>query len=229
MELICPNCSAIIDADNINVMTDLAKCVRCNTLHKASALVAYGVEKTSEHPPKGSMIKLSRESGDMVNIHMPAKGFKPSMIPQLLFTVFWLGFITFWTTLASQAGFFALFSIPFWIAGFFMLGAIIIGVAEKQTIKVGRGKIAITKSRPFFPKKLEYNFSEIEEIALKSNQGMATFSTQSFRLQNRYGPPPELPSLISGSGTKTFFESANDAEKAWVVKYLNYKLAEAKR
>jgi len=228
MELICPNCSSVIDSNSINVMTDLAKCTHCGSLHKASTLaVSSGYDQTIQNPPKGSKISLKRESGDVVSIEMPAKGFQLSTIPLLLFTLFWLGFITFWTTMASGAGFFALFSIPFWIVGFSMLGAIIVSIAEKQTIKVGRGKITVTKSRPFLSKMLDYNFGDIQEIALKGNQSWG--SPHSIRFQNRYAPPPEMPALISGTGTKFFFEGANDAEKSWIVKYLNQKLAEARR
>lgn len=228
MELICPNCSSIIDADNINVMTDLAKCNRCGSLHKASTLAGSGYGQAIENPPKGSKISLRRESGDVVSIELPAKGFQLSTIPQLIFAVFWVGFIGFWTAMASQAGFFAFFSIPFWLVGILMWSGLIISVAEKQSIKVGRGKITITKSRLLFSKVLDYNFSDIHEIALKSSN--SSFSPYAFRFQqSRYAPPPEMPALISGSGTKYFFEGANDAEKSWIVKYLNQKLAQSRR
>ncbi len=229
MELTCPNCNSVIDADSINVMTDLAKCTRCGSLHKASTLATSGIDKPEEYPPKGSKISLIRDTGDVVSIVMPAKGFRMSSIPLLLFTIFWLGFITLWTTLASEAGFFALFSIPFWIAGFFMLGGFVISIAEKQTIKVGRGQITFIKSRPFFSKELKFNFSEIQEIALKSSQSVFSYSPQAWRVQSRYAPLPETPAIITGAGTKLFFEGANDAEKSWIVKYLMYKLTEARR
>ncbi|NUO03744.1 MAG: hypothetical protein HUU01_24280 [Saprospiraceae bacterium] len=229
MELTCPNCNSVIDADNINVMTDLAKCTHCGSLHKASTLASFGMGKPDEFPPRGSKISLNRETGDIVSIVLPAKGFRWSSIPLLLFTIFWLGFISLWTTLASQAGFFALFSIPFWIAGFFMLAGLIISIAEKQVIKIGRGQIILIKSRPFFSKELKFNFSEIQEISLKSSQSIFSYSPQAWRLQNRYAPLPETPAVITGAGTRLFFEGANDAEKSWVVKYLMYKIASVKR
>ena len=39
MELLCPDCTASISTDNINISTDLAKCEKCNSIHKASELV----------------------------------------------------------------------------------------------------------------------------------------------------------------------------------------------
>ena len=68
MELICPNCNKIISSDNINVTTDLAKCGNCNSLHKASDLVASIDEKALATPPTGTKIQLKKGLGDSIEI-----------------------------------------------------------------------------------------------------------------------------------------------------------------
>jgi DNA-directed RNA polymerase subunit M/transcription elongation factor TFIIS len=41
MELLCNNCGAIVNAQDVNIATDLAKCSTCNTLMRASELKEY--------------------------------------------------------------------------------------------------------------------------------------------------------------------------------------------
>jgi serine/threonine protein kinase len=79
-------------------------------------------------PPFKSKIRFERK-GDELAITIPGRVLHS--IPLILFSIFWFGFMTFWTTMAIQ-GFFtmALFSIPFWLAGLFMLGKVINGFSK---------------------------------------------------------------------------------------------------
>ena len=75
--------------------------------------------------PEGSKIQLTK-NGDSLEIIVPPSGFDPSIIFTGLFAIVWNSFILFWTIGALSAPFpvnipFALFSLPFWGAGFMMV------------------------------------------------------------------------------------------------------------
>lgn len=77
--------------------------------------------------PAGSEIQLTKNE-DFLEIIIPHTGFKPSMVFIGCFATFWNLFILVWTIGALSAPFpanipFALFSLPFWGAGFSMIYA----------------------------------------------------------------------------------------------------------
>ena len=234
MELICTTCKRTIDSTNINVVTDLAKCEYCGAIHKLSSLVSVVEDKTLAVPPKGAKIELTREFDDNFLIFMPKKGVSFSDIPLLFFCVFWLGFISFWTWGASQGSiFFAMFSIPFWLFGLFMLIGIINNISETQTIKVNRLSLTLIKSRPFNAKRYEYDFKNIQSIKVAHMKASPFFAFSNprymWRLQWSFGAGLTMPAIITGSGTRYFFEGANDAEQEWVTKFLDNKLRQAQK
>ena len=228
MELICTTCKRTIGSTNINVATDLAKCEYCGAIHKVSSFVSVVEDKTLAVPPKGTKIELTREFGDNFLIFMPKKGVSFSDIPLLLFCVFWLSFISFWTWGALQGSiFFAMFSIPFWLVGLFMLTGIINNINETQTIKVNRSSLTLIKSRPFNAKQYEYDFKDIQSIKVTHMKASPFFVFSNprymWRLQWPFGAGLTMPAIITGSGTRYFFEGANDAEQEWVTKFLDNK------
>ncbi|WP_414575824.1 serine/threonine protein kinase [Anabaena sp. CCY 9402-a] len=75
--------------------------------------------------PAGSKIRLTK-NWETLEILIPPLGFQPSMVFTGLFAIAWNSFILFWTIGALSAPFpinlpFALFSLPFWGAGGFMV------------------------------------------------------------------------------------------------------------
>ena len=77
--------------------------------------------------PAGSKVQLTKNE-DFLEITIPHTGFKPSMVFIGFFATFWNLFILFWTIGVLSAPFpanipFALFSLPFWGAGFSMIYA----------------------------------------------------------------------------------------------------------
>ena len=234
LELICPNCSRIIQSDNINIATDLAKCGHCGTITKASLLVFAQDDKSLASPPKGSSVEVTKEMGDTVKVFFPKKGLTASAIPQLFFVVFWLGFICFWTFFASQgSGLFAMFSIPFWLVGFAMLIGLINSINETQTLTVSRSQVILEKKRPINAKRLEFDLRDIQEIKMSQLKAgpFSAFSNPgiTWRHQSSSGAVPLTPAIITGSGTAYFFETANDAEQDWVTKLLSNKVRQARR
>ncbi len=233
-ELICPNCNKTIESININITTDLAKCESCGTILKASLLVSDHDDKSLSTPPVGSTIEVTKEIGDNIKIIVPKKGLTLLDIPQLIFSIFWLSFICFWTWGASRGSFFfALFSIPFWIMGFSMISGIINSIYETQILTITKTKLTLEKKRPINEKSFEINLSEIQEIKITHMKAgpFSAFSNPRYmwRLKWSFGAGLVLPAIISGLGTEYFFEAANDAEQDWVTKFLSSKVRQAKK
>ncbi|WP_414586928.1 serine/threonine protein kinase [Scytonema sp. PCC 10023] len=95
--------------------------------------------------PAGSKIKLKKDENSL-DILIPPTGFQPSMTFMVLFAIAWNSFILFWTVNAIAAPFpanipFALFSLPFWGAGFQMLSAILFPLFRRTRLRLNREKI----------------------------------------------------------------------------------------
>jgi len=74
--------------------------------------------------PSDSRVRLS-STPELLSLAIPRTGFKsPGFWFSSGFTVFWLGFVAFWTFSALAMGapvFFVLFSLPFWATGVFLV------------------------------------------------------------------------------------------------------------
>ncbi|WP_017651440.1 serine/threonine protein kinase [Fortiea contorta] len=111
--------------------------------------------------PAESQIQLTKSSDDL-EILIPSPGFQPSLIFLGLFAIAWNSFILFWTIGALSAPFpvnlpFALFSLPFWGAGGFMLYGFLFNILGRTRLYVDRQQIDLTyellgfKFRRFHP------------------------------------------------------------------------------
>lgn len=165
MKLTCPKCRSKIPPGEVNVATDLAKCVHCQEILKASLLVE---ETEVPTPPAGSAIRVQGEPETGISAALPAGRFSLGLVFPFLFCLFWLVFISFWTFVAaSQGGPFAFVSIPFWIVGVGMAGSLLNSVLERQILEVGPDGLRIRKARPFFARDFTVPYGEISKIAVE--------------------------------------------------------------
>ncbi|MEH2294516.1 serine/threonine protein kinase [Nostoc sp.] len=98
--------------------------------------------------PDGSKIQLTK-NGDSLEILVPPTGFDPSIVLTGLFAIAWNSFILFWTIGALSAPFpvnipFALFSLPFWGAGFFMVYKILFHLFGRICLRLNPEQITLT-------------------------------------------------------------------------------------
>ncbi|MBW4560339.1 MAG: serine/threonine protein kinase [Mojavia pulchra JT2-VF2] len=98
--------------------------------------------------PAGSKIQLTKNS-DALEIIVPPVGFHPSIVFTGLFAIAWNSFILFWTIGALSAPFpinlpFALFSLPFWGAGCFMMYNFLFSVWGRIRLRLDQRQIALT-------------------------------------------------------------------------------------
>ncbi|MBW4686672.1 MAG: serine/threonine protein kinase [Komarekiella atlantica HA4396-MV6] len=98
--------------------------------------------------PAGSKLQLTK-NWDSLEIIVPPVGFHPSILFTGLFAIAWNSFILFWTIGALSAPFpvnipFALFSLPFWSAGFFMLYTFLFHLFGRIRLRLNQEQIALT-------------------------------------------------------------------------------------
>jgi len=233
MYLRCSNCNTEIKSENINIATDLAQCQNCGAVLKVSAL-AHSIDKIETSPPSGSSILMTKGMNGLLELTLPKKGFTFSVIPKLLFSIFWLGFLSFWTWGASQASvLFALFSIPFWLVGLRMIVGVINSANEVQKISLNKSTLSIERIRPIRPQSFKTELNDIQAIKMKQVKMnpfavLGDFRTM-MRMQGSFGSPVETPAIITGMKTEHFFEDANDAEQEWVTQLLQSLVKQIKK
>ncbi len=98
--------------------------------------------------PEWSKIQLTKDA-DSLEILIPPVGFQPSMVFMGLFAIAWNSFILFWTIGALSAPFpvnipFALFSLPFWGAGYFMASTFLLSLLGRNRLRLNREQITFT-------------------------------------------------------------------------------------
>lgn len=223
----------MINPENINIATDLAKCENCGSVLIVSALTS-SIDKIETSPPNGSKISFYKGADGQLEFTLPKKGFSVSLIPQLLFAIFWLGFISFWTWGASQGSIiFAMFSIPFWFVGISMITGIINSANEIQKISLDKRTLSVQRIRPIRPKSFTTDVKDIQTIKMKGMKMNPFAMFGNFRhmmkMQSSFGSPVETPAIITGMKTEHFFEDANDAEQEWVTKLLESLIKQMNR
>lgn len=232
MELICSNCNNPISPENINIKTDLAKCQNCNAIYKASELVTKARKQQLIDPPTDSKIQFQKGLSGSIEMFLPANGWSIASAPIFAFALFWIGFVAFWTYMASQASvLFAMFSIPFWFVGISMLVGIVNSAKSTETIKLERNKIVLIKNKPLKKSTKEIDLKEVKEIdVIKYSgnpfkmMGKLELNTKKHRSKEVY-----IPAIISNNGTTYFFETAGEKDQQWVAHTLNAMLHKMKR
>ncbi len=94
--------------------------------------------------PSDSRVRIDRADDRLTVVIPPVR--RAAAAPGMLFSVFWLGFVAFWTFMAIAMGapfFFPLFSIPFWAVGIFMARTFLKTAFGTTTILLDRGGITI--------------------------------------------------------------------------------------
>ena len=220
MQLQCPQCGSAIEARDVNIDTDLARCDTCDEIMHASDLVErFDLEEALE-PPRGTKIMVQRR-GDDVAFVIPALGLSGTSIPFIAFATVWISFVAFWTWGASQGSiFFALFSIPFWLAGFAMWGGIITSITQRQRLELRTDAVRVLKRSALGTREAVMPLSEIDEVRMEPLADKDGFGslTQGVRggASSQQGDAPTLV-FKHGTTTTAVGEHLKPAEKEWIA------------
>jgi len=198
---------------------------RDNTIFNSSNFDLLPFDSNSfPKPPKGSKIEMF-ETSAALEIDVPPRKLSGLDLFPIGFTIFWLGFITIWTSFAiwGGAGFMALFSIPFWLAGFGMASGLVSGLVQKQKIEIDRYLLKITKKSIFRTKVYEFDIEDIDFVGMKKATFKNTFkgiSNAKNQVGNRNQQSSILPTISIGIKDYTLFEHITEVEQHWGIKTL---------
>ncbi|MGB9689391.1 hypothetical protein [Thermogutta sp.] len=155
MKPICPSCHQEIPVEDVHLETGLGRCRYCNEIFEIPELVehiktiqaapARDAPKAPPVKPIDTRIRLIRKNDKML-IDLPPGGLKAPAVGLLLFSLFWLAFVAFWTASALGLFFnpgkfpkwenivFALFSIPFWFVGLGLFGGALAAMFSRRIV-----------------------------------------------------------------------------------------------
>ncbi|MEL6930738.1 MAG: serine/threonine-protein kinase, partial [Cyanobacteria bacterium J06600_6] len=109
-------------------------------------------EKIRLKQPKYSHLKLDKTK-EAIEVMFPAKGFTPEILFIGLFALFWNGFMIAWTGIGiavsmptNMSIMMHLFSIPFWLIGFGLIGSVIFTLLGKTQLQIDSEQISLTYS-----------------------------------------------------------------------------------
>lgn len=225
MELLCNNCGAVILAQDVNIATDLAKCSSCNSLSRASQLKEKVNLSRLLQLPAGAVVQLQQGFNKSIELTMPAQGVSGEAIGLIIFSIFWLGFITVWTGFALFGGLsvMALFSIPFWIVGVFILKAAFNKIFESQKLILDDNEVTIERIRPIFSNKITIRRSDITDVKytdMSSEGSFASMAQGDFSTNKRRHVLKNYPVIITKAKRYYFFINLREADQMWVVRLL---------
>jgi hypothetical protein len=171
------------------------------------ALVARKATAAVRERPFDTRVKLE-STPDRFVLRVPPRGLHGAAVVKLGFSVFWLGFVGFWTRSALSAGappLFSLFSIPFWLVGVGLLGGAIRSIIGGERLELDRESGSLSRSPGGLVKKIQ-----TRELRVRLD-----------RVRRRQAGPAdtqETPVVTLEHGTRTFtlLEGFSDAEQRWV-------------
>jgi hypothetical protein len=230
MEVKCPKCGKPLPSSSINITTDLGKCDGCNNVFKLSEAIDTNEISELLHPPNGSKIEISKNDNS-IEILLKAKKFSASDIFPVIFSLFWVSFLVFWTIGAAQGSiFFALFSIPFWFVGVNMMIGLFNSFDEDHIITITKDQVELLKNRPINSKEYHMKYSNIYSIKIAPMRISNPFSMAlNFRLMSKFNfMGMQIPTINFENETVNFFDQGSDAEQEWIVRFLNSVLKKNK-
>lgn len=225
----CPECKVPIAPYNVNVLDDIVKCGQCGQVYKASDLMDDRERKAKrmdkDSIPKGCRIEIHEMEDGVVEFQLPK--LKNSYYPYMFmpFAVVFTGALVYMTIMMTlDLGFAVLVMFPFWAFAISLWVAILNSFYVVEKLRLGPEGVSITTEMFTKVKQTLYRMDEIKDVRLKSYTPMPDI-TQPFRfirmgrLENSWQTYTD-PVIISGKGNFYFFQRANDAEKEWLVEYL---------
>ncbi len=163
-------------------------------------------------PPHGSRVRASEEAGEL-RLLIPGSGLRGPGLMLLGFSGFWLAFVAFWTAGAARGSrIFALFSLPFWATGLWLLGQALSAMFMRTTLRIGAQRYSITRQLLWHVRQLDGRTSDLAG---------ASFGASSTRVN---GQQLTYCVLHTGADEIKFGAQLGLAERRWLVSRINQHL-----
>jgi serine/threonine protein kinase len=160
-------------------------------------------------PPRFSRIRAEKE-GEVVTLVIPERGAAGTASVIGGFSVFWLAFVAFWTFLTLRMGAWemSLFSIPFWLVGFYLVRRSLNGLFGRTHLRFDPDKGFSYERRFFGRKTVQVPAAEVGRLSL-SQTGTVN------------GRPITGVQLEIGARRFSFGEGLSSEEKKWLKRNVN--------
>lgn len=234
MEDFCPNCETQVITKHKEGLEfeqhqhqnhlDLENCPECGfnfTTRDLAVIENKHKSKLPTTPPENSKIDSFRYSESVLEITVPREGLSRKVTGPLMFSILWLLFLAFWTSMALQGSIiFALMAIPFWSTGLSMFYGTTKAIFESQKIELNGNNLVLTKGRLLNSKKIEIPLGNIKSIEMKRMSGRGHLT--SMARVNRIGSRKfKVPTLTTKDGeVYTLLEYGSDKERIWLTNLL---------
>jgi serine/threonine protein kinase len=165
--------------------------------------------------PHGSKVQVLEEK-DRTAILIPERGGLAGTAAMGGFSIFWLGFVAFWTSaaIAMRAPLiFPLFSIPFWLVGLGLLRGVLFSLLGKTRVTITRdGRFFYSKKMIFMGSRVAMPVEELGRCRIEQAPSMKGGMRRT--------------TLLMEAGVKTlrFGETLSKREKLWLEKVINESL-----
>lgn len=215
-QLICPTCSAEIQAKDINMSETLAVCSTCNTVFNFGDDPDFEVEPKKKkkrdliHPPTRITSELTANG-----LEITMRWFRPLAIFLTLFAVFWDGFMLFWYGIAisNQAWEMAAFGSLHLAVGVGLTYYVIALYVNRTDLVIDRTEIRKRVSPLPFPRgNLTISANDIEQLFVKQK---VTYSKNGRQISYQVCYRPY------GESDKVLMQGLNDSESG---KYIEQEI-----
>ncbi len=224
MKLICPNCQSPIDMDNVNIATDLAECTNCSEILKASELASDVELREGVGPPVGSPITFTSDRTDADSFSIPRRGATRGDVRAAIYVIFWVYCVAVATLVtARDNGSLAVLLTPFWVVGLAACRGILIGITERQELRLGPDTLFVIKKSVISSKQFEIPYGAIKSIDVECVvTGALTWARYAKHDTRTTGSQTgTLLATIAHGAQKTHVgEDVSEPEMRWLVKML---------
>ncbi len=224
MDYYCKKCGQSINPSVIGYKEGLMlECPHCGTNQSVDELVAIADRNRSQLaiiPPQNSRIEATRFTDSIVEIDIPREGFSKEMTFPLLFAFFWLAFVAFWTVGAASASIvFALFSIPFWMAGVSMMRGLLSTIFERQRIELNGNKMKIKTAGLLKESIQEINLDEVKSVKLEKRNMLGNVTNMAENVAKGRGL--KVPTISHKDKKSQVLEHLPTKDKEWFVEFMD--------
>lgn len=189
MQVTCPNCSAAVRSDDVNLRRMVAKCAACNEVFALDpSLAAPSAHQRARVPqPKSITVEKDGEEkaptsetyrsppdaggGDPGRLVIRRKWLGPVHLFMLFFAVLWNGFLVVWYQTALAAGhadpMVLVFPLVHVAAGVYITYTALAGLLNTTTVRVEKGRLAIVHGPLPWPGNLDLDAAQLRQLFVR--------------------------------------------------------------
>ena len=213
MHLTCPDCSAVIPAEDINIAQGIAKCRACNAVINVAEQVHAGgaVSSFLRRPPIPQPARITLEDlGD--GLRLTRRWFTWTVLVLTAFCAFWDGFLVVWYWIAfSQGGPWPMvvFPVLFVVLGIFLTYLTLALYLNRSILELRDGRLTVRHGPLPWPGQRDLDTSDLEQLFCQEKMSQGRNGAVSFTYN--------VNGLLKGGQRVQLLGSLPDREQALFV------------